>query len=261
MYTNMQSDLISIITPSYNCAHYIGKTIESIQAQTYKNWELLITDDCSTDGSREIISEYIKEDPRIKLFTLNANSGAGIARNNSIREAEGRFIAFCDSDDRWYPDKLEKQLQYMSENRCGMCYSSYMTCNEEDEITGIVVCRNKETLSSLKKDDKIGCLTIIYDTTKVGKVFMPPLRKRQDWAMKLKVLQICKVANGIKEPLAYYRLRENSISRNKLSLIKYNIAVYQEVFGWTKFRSFLFFIFVFMPSYFLKRLGLKYINQ
>lgn len=253
--------LVSIITPSYNCSRFIGETISSILSQTYQNWELLITDDYSSDNSREIIQSYADMDSRIRLFCLDRNSGAGIARNNSIRKSKGRYIAFCDSDDRWFPDKLEKQMQFMNENRCGMCYSSYMTCNEEDEITGIVVCRNKETLSSLKKDDKIGCLTIIYDTTKVGKVFMPPLRKRQDWAMKLKVLQICKVANGIKEPLAYYRLRENSISRNKLSLIKYNIAVYQEVFGWTKFRSFLFFIFVFMPSYFLKRLGLKYINQ
>lgn len=252
---------VSIITPSFNCAKYIGSTIRSIQAQTYRNWELLITDDCSTDNSQDIILQYSKIDPRIKLFTLEKNLGAGAARNNSIKESKGRYIAFCDSDDCWYPEKLEKQLRFMSEKNCSMVYSSYMTCNEEGETTGIVVCRNKETLSSLKKDDKIGCLTVIYDTTKVGKVFMPIIRKRQDWAMKLKVLQICRLAYGIKEPLAYYRLRENSISRNKFSLIKYNIAVYHEVFGWNKLRSFSFFMFTFIPSYLFKRLGLKYINQ
>ncbi len=253
--------LVSIITPSYNCSRFIGETISSILSQTYQNWELLITDDYSSDNSREIIQSYADMDSRIRLFCLDRNSGAGIARNNSIRKSKGRYIAFCDSDDRWFPDKLEKQMQFMNENRCGMCYSSYLTCNEEGDTTGIVVCRKKETLSSLKKDDKIGCLTVIYDTEVVGKVFMPSLRKRQDWAMKLKVLQTCKKAYGIKEPLAYYRLRENSISHNKLSLIKYNIAVYKDVFGWSKIRSFLFFIFAFMPSYFIKRLGLKYINQ
>lgn len=253
--------LVSIITPSYNSGAFIGETIKCIQAQTYKNWELLITDDCSTDNSRQIIMEYVDKDPRIKLFELKKNSGAGIARNNSIKEAKGRYLAFCDSDDRWYPDKLEKQLQFMEEKNCGMSYTSYMTCNEDGVATGIVVCRNKETLSSLKRDDKIGCLTVIYDTKIVGKVFMPTIRKRQDWAMKLKVMQLCKEAFGLKEPLALYRVRDNSISRNKLSLVKYNIAVYQEVFGWSLLRSTLFFIFSFMPTYFLKRLGLRYINQ
>lgn len=252
---------VSIITPSFNCAKYIGSTIRSIQAQTYGNWELLITDDCSTDNSRDIVLQYSKKDPRIKLFTLEKNLGAGAARNNSIKEAKGRYIAFCDSDDCWYSEKLEKQLRFMREKDCSMVYSSYMTCNEEGKSTGIVVCRNKETLSSLKKDDKIGCLTVVYDSKVVGKVFMPILRKRQDWAMKLKVMQICKEAYGLKEPLALYRVRQNSISHDKLSLIKYNIAVYQEVFGWSKLHSSFFFLFAFIPSYFFKRLGLRYINQ
>ena len=253
--------MISIITPSYNCSEFIAETIKSIQAQTYTDWELLITDDCSTDISRDIIQQFADSDPRIKLFCLDTNSGAGIARNNSIREANGQYIAFCDSDDRWFPEKLEKQLNFMREKGCALSYTSYMTCEEDGTLKGIVVCRNHESLSSLSKDDKIGCLTVMYDTSKVGKVYMPPLRKRQDWAMKLKVLQICKDAYGLKEPLAYYRLRNDSISRNKKSLIKYNIAVYKEVFGWSKLRSTLYFMFAFMPNYFLKRLGLKYINQ
>ena len=105
--------LVSIITPSYNSAKYIGETIESIQAQTYKNWELLITDDCSKDNTIEIVNNYIANDPRIKIFKLEKNSGAGIARNKSIAEAQGRYIAFCDSDDRWYYNKLEKQISFM----------------------------------------------------------------------------------------------------------------------------------------------------
>ena len=254
-------DLVSIITPSYNNAEYIGATIESIMAQTYDNWELLITDDCSTDRSREVIEEYAERDPRIRLMCLDRNSGAGVARNNSIREAQGRYIAFCDADDRWYPEKLEKQLRFMKANDCAMAYTSYMTCDEGGEPIGIVVCRHKESLSSLMRDDKIGCLTVVYDAGKVGKVFMPELRKRQDWAMKLKVMQKCKAAYGLKEPLAYYRLRVNSISHNKLDLVKYNIAVYREVFGWSNLHASLYFAFAFMPSYILKRLGLRYINR
>ncbi|MBD5274663.1 MAG: glycosyltransferase family 2 protein [Bacteroides sp.] len=257
----MNSRLVSIITPSYNCSSYIGKTIESIQAQTYRNWELLITDDCSTDNSREVIQSYAEKDSRVKLLVLEKNSGAGVARNNSIEAAKGRYIAFCDSDDRWYPDKLEKQLAYMRAKDCAMSHTSYMTCDENDKITGIVICRKKETLKSMCKDDKMGFLTVIYDTKKVGRVFMPELRKRQDWALKLKVLNICGEAWGMKEPLAYYRKRSDSISSNKRSLVKYNIAVYNEVLGWSKIKSNLYFYFIFMPTHLTKLLFLKYLNK
>lgn len=253
--------LVSIVTPSYNCAEFIGETIESILSQTYTNWELLITDDCSTDNSKEIINLIADGDSRIKLFTLDKNSGAGVARNNSIKEAKGRYIAFCDSDDRWYPEKLEKQLKYMNFKDCAMSYSSYMTSDENDNITGIVICRKRETLKSMCKDDKMGFLTVIYDTYKTGKVFMPEIRKRQDWALKLKVLQKCDEAWGMKEPLAYYRKREGSISNNKRSLIKYNIAVYQEVLGWSKLRSSIFFYTIFIPTHIIKLLYLKIINR
>lgn len=254
-------ELVSIITPSYNSAQFIGETIEAIISQSYKNWELLITDDCSTDDSRAIIEHYAHSDSRIKLFTLPQNSGAGVARNNSIKEAKGRFIAFCDSDDRWYPSKLERQLQFMVEKNCAFSYTSYMTCEEGGDISGIVVCRNRESFSSMKRDDKIGCLTIMYDVEKLGKVYMPELRKRQDWALKLKILSKCKCAYGIKEPLAIYRLRNNSLSKKKRALIKYNIAVYHEILHWNVFKSYLFFIFIFLPSYVMKKLTISYINR
>ena len=123
--------LVSIITPSYNCAGFIGETIASIQAQTYRNWELIITDDCSTDNSTQVIESYCRQDSRIKLLRLDSNSGAGAARNNSIRAARGRFIAFCDSDDRWTPDKLQLQLEFMTSNGYGLTYTSYDTCSEQ----------------------------------------------------------------------------------------------------------------------------------
>lgn len=253
--------LVSIITPSYNCAGFIAETIRSIQAQTYPNWEMLITDDCSSDNSCEIIESFAHEDPRIKLFRLEKNSGAGVSRNNSIRKSTGRYIAFCDSDDRWYPEKLEKQLRFMAEKDCALCYSSYMTTDEEGHVNGIVVCRSHESLASISRDDKMGTLTLIYDTSKVKKIFIPTLRKRQDWAMKLKLLLECKEAFGMKEPLAYYRLRNASLSHNKIRLVKYNIAVYGEIFGWSKLHSVLFFFCRFLPSYTIKKLGIRYNNR
>lgn len=253
--------LVSIITPSYNCASFIGETIESILAQTYINWELIITDDCSSDNSRDIIQSFVAKDSRIRLLVLDRNSGAGVARNNSIHAAKGRFIAFCDSDDRWYPEKLEKQLTFMKGLDCAMSHTSYMTCDENNKITGIVICRKKESLNSMCKDDKMGFLTVVYDTQKTGKVYMPDLRKRQDWALKLKILKICNNAYGMKEPLAYYRKHSDSISSNKRSLVKYNIAVYREIFGWSKVKSNLFFYFIFMPTHLFKLIFLKYLNK
>ena len=123
--------LVSIITPCYNSAKFIGETIDSIQAQTFKDWELIITDDCSTDNTTEIIERYIAADPRIKLYKLEKNSGGGVARNNSIKAAKGRYIAFCDSDDRWHPWKLAKQLEFMQKNDYAFSYTSYMTCDED----------------------------------------------------------------------------------------------------------------------------------
>lgn len=252
--------LVSIITPSYNCCDFIGATIESIQSQTYRNWELIITDDCSTDNSRELIESYAKNDSRIKLLALRENSGAGIARNTSIKEAKGKYIAFCDSDDRWSPEKLDKQLAFMENHGYVLTHTSYMTCDENDNVLGIVVCRKKESFSSMCRDDKMGFLSVVYDVSKLGKYFMPNMRKRQDWALKLTILKDCKVSYGMKEPLAYYRLRDGSISNNKRSLVKYNISVYTDVLGWNKIRAYMFFYAVFIPHYFTKKIFNKLIN-
>ena len=252
---------VSIITPCYNSAKYIAATIDSIKAQTFEDWELLITDDCSTDDTVAIVESYAKDDERIKLFRLESNAGGGAARNNSIERATGRYIAFCDSDDRWYPEKLAKQLAFMEERDCAFSYTSYMTCFEDGVIKGIVICPHRETLRSNLRDSKIGCLTAMYDTEKVGKVYLPLIRKRQDWGLMIRILQRCGVAYGMKEPLALYRLREGSISSNKLDLVKYNIGVYRQVLGWSGVRSTLFFLLVFMPSYLKKKYIVRLYNK
>ena len=249
--------LVSIITPSYNSADFIADTIEAILKQTYPYWELLITDDCSTDNSVEIIEEYVRKDSRIKLQKLQVNSGAGVCRNKSIEAAKGRYIAFCDSDDVWMPQKLEKQLAFMEKKGCALTYSSYMLMDEDRNEMGIMVCMSKIDFASMKRDDGIGCLTAMYDTEKVGKMYMSSIRKRQDWGLWLEILAKCKVAYGIKEPLAYYRIRTGSISNNKFALVKHNINVYRTILKFSVWKAYLFFLFVFMPTYLWKRLKIK----
>lgn len=249
--------LVSIITPSYNSADFIVDTIEAILRQTYPYWELLITDDCSTDNSVEIIEEYTRKDPRIKLQKLEKNSGAGICRNKSIEAARGRYIAFCDSDDVWMPQKLEKQLAFMEKKGCALSYSSYILMDEDRNEKGIMVCMRKIDFASMKRDDGIGCLTAMYDTEKVGKMYMSSIRKRQDWGLWLEILAKCKVAYGIKEPLAYYRIRSGSISNNKFALVKHNINVYRTILKFSVLKAYLFFLFVFMPTYLWKRLKIR----
>ena len=244
--------LVSVITPAYNSERFIGEMIQSVLNQSYHNWELVITDDCSTDNTAEIVRQYSKQDDRIHYYCLKENSGAGVARNNSIEKAKGRFITFLDADDMWMPQKLEIQLDFMIKKDCAMSFASHMLINESSEIIGIEVAPNKHTLSQCKKDNKAGFLTTVYDIDKVGKVMMPTLRKRQDWGLVLKVLLKCKEAYGIKMPIAYYRIGQESISKNKWSLVKYNIALYQTVLGWTKIYSILYFLFVYIPNWTFK---------
>lgn len=257
----MQQDLVSIVTPLFNSGRFIAKTIESIQAQNYQNWELLITDDSSSDDSFDIANSYAQNDNRIRVFRLDTNSGAGAARNNSISKAKGRYIAFCDSDDRWLPNKLSTQLNILNETGASIIYSSYLTCDETDKITGIVVAFKKTTYKDILKDDRMGFLTCLYDTQKLGKVYMPLIRKRQDWGLKILLLKKAKYAKGLVEPLAIYRIRKNSLSHNKYGLIKYNIGIYRDILKYNTLRAYCKFIFDFMPHYLYKKFRLKIINQ
>lgn len=251
----MQKDeLVSIIMPTYNSADHVEESIKSILAQTYENWELIITDDNSTDDTRLILQRYANEHKRIKYFFLYQNSGAGYCRNNSIKHARGRYIAFCDSDDCWKPEKLERQVRFLEEKKCCLCYSGYYTIDEKSEINGVVKVPPTLTFKQLKHDNKIGCLTAIYDTSRYGKFYMPPIRKRQDWAMFLSIMKKCRIAYGITDELAYYRILDNSISRNKSRLLKYNAEVYSSMFGYSKLKSWSYLYCVFMPHYMVKQM-------
>ncbi len=248
------NDLVSIIMPSYNGEMYISQTINSIVAQSYRNWELLITDDCSSDKTVEIVKDYVAKDPRIKLYRLEKNSGPGVARNNSIEEAHGRYLAFCDSDDRWLPNKLEQQLTLLAKKDAACCYGAYYECDGRGNRVSILHVKPILSFKQEKHANQIGMLTGLYDTVKVGKVFMPTIRKRQDWAMWLHVIKKCRFAVGITDPIAEYHIRDNSVSRNKKDLIKYNAAIYKEVFHYPMWLAYLYTFFINIPTILFKRL-------
>jgi len=248
-----QTHLVSIVTPCYNCKNFIGETINSVFNQTYDNWELIITDDCSKDGSEQLIREITRNDSRVKYFRFINNSGAGVARNNSIKEAKGRFIAFCDSDDQWKPNKLEKQIDFMLKNNYSLTYTSYDVINESGKFFNTVNAKQKVSYLTMLKNNYIGCLTAIYDSDKLGKMYMPEIRKRQDWALWLSILKHEKWAYGINESLAIYRDRSKSISSSKIEMLKYNWQIYNDIENISFTRS-IFLMIQFLYYYFLKRI-------
>ncbi len=223
------NNTVSIIMPTYNSKEFILDSIRSVQMQTYTDWELLITDDCSSDNTREIIQDLADVDQRIRLFQCAENGGAGIARNLSIKKAIGRYIAFCDSDDQWREEKLDKQISFMTEHDLAFSYGSYEKIDDDGVPIGVVTCLPRVSYNKMLKNNYVGCLTAMYDTKKVGKVFMPEIRKRQDWALWLDLLKRCGEARGIVQPLAIYRSRSGSISSNKLEMIKYNWIIFHDI--------------------------------
>lgn len=227
----MIENLVSIIMPSYNTEKYISESIESIIAQTYKNWELLIIDDCSEDLTIQIIQKYLKVYPNIFLIQLEKNSGAAVSRNKGIEKANGEYIAFLDSDDLWEENKLEIQINFMKENNCAFSFTEYMEIDEMGNDLGILIKVPVKAITyrSYLLTNPIGCLTAVYSVKKIGKVYMPLIRKRQDAALWLRILNTGKKAYPIKENLAKYRIRKSSISSNKINLIKYQWALYRKI--------------------------------
>lgn len=248
-----EDNLVSIIMPTWNSSRYVASSIKSILDQTYTNWELIITDDCSTDNTMSILQDFARKDNRIRVLSNDKNGGAGVARNNSIAAARGRYIAFCDSDDRWTPDKLECQLNFMKAKNVALCFSPYYSCDPRDQYLGYISAPQRVNLFQMMCDNKIGFLTAIYDTAILGKHSMPRQRKRQDHAMLLNLLKVCHFAYSVQEPLAHYRIHPGNMSGRKISLIKYNAQTYTEVFGWPKPLSYGFLFTFFMPTYFYKK--------
>ena len=254
------SPLVSIITPLYNAESFIAETIQSILDQTYTNWEQIIVDDASSDRSLEVAESFAAKDGRIRIESLNENRGAAFCRNRATELANGDFIAFLDSDDLWHPEKLERQLAFMKANDCDVCYTSYLHIDEHGESLGKrIVAMPELSYEKQHRNNYIGNLTGLYSVVALGKVPSPSIRKRQDWAVWLEAIKRSgKPAKGLQEDLAFYRVRESSISSDKKKLVKYNYRFYKEHLGYSSLKSAWHLLMFFVEYFFVRP---KYIQK
>ncbi|RNA67593.1 glycosyltransferase family 2 protein [Alteribacter keqinensis] len=229
-YKSKEGPLVSVITPAYNAERFIGQTIESVMAQSFQDWEMIIVDDCSTDQTLGIIEKFANRDGRIRATQLPTNSGAAVARNEAIKMSKGQYLAFLDSDDQWLPEKLEKQLDFMKEKGAAFSFTDYIfideTGKETGEVTEVPEC---VSYKDLLKENMIGCLTVMIDREKTGCVEMIDIRTRQDYVLWLDLCKRGFKARGLQKPLSKYRVVEGSVSSNKIKMAKQNWKVYREV--------------------------------
>jgi glycosyltransferase involved in cell wall biosynthesis len=230
--TNSVDSLVSIIMPAYNARKYIWQTVESVIAQTYSNWELIIVDDCSIDETAEFVRrEFDEHKTKIHVLEQAENKGAAEARNRAIEHASGTFISFLDCDDLWKPKKLETQIGYMLKHNAAFTFTEYDQIDEDGERVGVVKIHRPKGVSyrNLLKANVILTSTAIYNCKQLGKVYMPLTRRRQDYGLWLKLLNSTPEALLIKDNLTSYRFRSDSLSSNILKSILYTWKIYKNV--------------------------------
>lgn len=235
--------LTSIIMPCYNSSKTISKAIKSVIEQTYKNWELLITDDCSKDNSREIIKSFCDKDNRVKLFHLKENMGVANARNNSIAYAVGSYIAFLDSDDMWHPEKLQIQINYMLKNNIEFSYTAYKKIDNYDIVISdkIKVQETGIAYKDLLKHNEMGCLTIVINRKLIEGIKFQRVG-HEDYVFWLSILKTGVMSYGINKALSYYRVGNESISSDKHRAMGFTWNIYRNIEGLDFFKSAYYFL-------------------
>jgi teichuronic acid biosynthesis glycosyltransferase TuaG len=219
---------ISIITPAFNSGRFIRETLDSVLAQSFTDWEMVIVDDCSSDNTIAVVDECARREDRIRWARSRTNQGAGLTRNQALALARGRYVAFLDADDFWDSTKLERQLRFMQQRACGFSYSGYRVIDERGEPLGqLGAVPVSTTYFDLLKRNRIGCLTVMLDREQVGDVRFPPLRTNQDFALWLQLLRSGVTAFGLDEALATYRIVGNSNTRNKFKSARNVWKVYR----------------------------------
>jgi len=227
-------------------------TIHSVQSQTYKDFEMIIVDDCSTDNTSKIVLSEQLSDKRIKLIQLKTNSGPAVARNKGIEHAQGTYITFLDGDDLWLETFIEKSINFSIKNNASFVFSSYKRVDENlKPFLSDFIVPHRVSYSDILKSCSISCLTAFINVEKLGKKFMPLIQKRQDFGLWLSYLKEIDYAYGLAEPLAIYRMRKNSLSRNKWSLIKYQWQFYFSIEK-LGFLPSIYYLFNWMARGFLK---------
>lgn len=253
--------LVSVIIPTYNSVHTMQEALDSIKDQTHRPIQIITIDDASEDGSYAFAKAYSQKRaaPDFQFITLSnsINAGAGVSRNKALNKATGDYIAFLDADDLWKPRKLEMQLSALKEHNATICYGAYELFKiHPDNPIAVQQVFDKLSYSKLHKANYLGNLTGLYHAAVIGKIPIPALRKRQDWAMWLDVLKNGGDAIGIQEPIASYRLG-NGLSANKTALIKHNYAVYRTHLGYSALKSAWCMILFFYEQFAVKRRMVK----
>lgn len=236
---------VSIITPVYNSEKFLNQTIESVLNQSYKNWEMILVDDCSTDNSKEIIDKYMKEDKRIRYYLLETNSGAAVARNYALEKSTGRFIAYLDADDLWDSYKLEKQVEFMLNYKYGFTCTDYEVIDEEGMPKGKIVKMPYEIDYNLYlRNTIIQTVGVMVDLNIVDKSIlkMPLIRRRQDAATWCQILKQGIICIGLNENLASYRRVSTSLSSNKFKAMKGTWYLYRKIENLSIFKSLYSFV-------------------
>lgn len=222
--------LVSIVMPAYNCEKYVVEAINSILAQTYRNWELLVLDDGSKDDTLRIIEEFSQKDSRIKALPNGKNMGVSATRNRGIELASGEWIAFLDSDDMWKPEKLEKQFEIVEKEAAEFLFTGSSYINEEGEAyKEIFEVPEKITYKKLRNQNVISCSSVLVKKKYFEHIKMEKDEMHEDYAVWLRILKTGVTAFGVNEPLLIYRISRNSKSGNKMKTVKMTYKVFRFV--------------------------------
>lgn len=220
-------ELVSIIMPSYNTGAFIKKTIQSVVNQSYKNWELIIVDDCSTDNTDESVLPFLN-DRRIRYIKNEKNSGAAVSRNRALKEAKGKWIAFLDSDDLWAPEKLEKQIRYMETHNYAFTYTDYMIQLNGKWLPYVYTGPNVVSRRKMYNYCYFSTITVMYNREKIGLIQIENLRKNNDYAMWLQAIEKSNCYR-LPECMSFYIKHDGSVSSgNKIKLIKWHYILYKD---------------------------------
>jgi teichuronic acid biosynthesis glycosyltransferase TuaG len=236
--------LVSIITPTYNCENFIQDTIVSVLNQTFSNWELILIDDCSSDGTFDTLKTYEQKDNRIKVLKSTENVGPGEIRNIGIRHAKGRYLSFLDGDDIWLPEKLEKHLKYIEKHKAPISFTSYTLINDNgDDINKKIQVRNEKLFfKDYLKDTIIGCSTAIIDRDIIKDVAFKKMKSRVDTLLWITLLKQGYWALGYDENLVKYRVHKNSVSANKVKAAKKVWSLYRDELKFSLIKSSYYFV-------------------
>ena len=226
---------VSIITPAFNSREFIADTYASLEAQSVRDWKWIVVDDCSTDGTRDILDGLAGRDDRIDVILNKENSGAAFSRNEGLKASHGDFVAFLDADDLWRTEKLSRQLQFMRENGVDASFTAYAIVDESGQKLGKTIDEEPrgviDYVGALRKRATMGCSTVMLRRKSIGDALMPPIRTGQDYAYWLLLMRKGLEFHHFPEALSEYRVRPGSISRNKFKKARRQWQIYRELEG------------------------------